>query len=291
MEDQKVISLQKAIENYKLQETLKNEPTNIERYKGDYKLFQKYCDETNQELSGETLVFFLHYSLVEQNVKKNTFNRRYFACKKMLELDGVELKQEEIDIIKKLRKQYRNEEYAKKAIVKGKGAVDSSELLAEIHALGDVRAKAILLVQFYTGCRPSEMVLLKMNDFQFEQNIVNVYLKKQRQAIEKRLPNVCVEAIKKYAAKYNLKDDMYFVGCVDKHDNYTSREISLAGYNELLKRQLGHSAYVYRKSLVRHMFKKGADVSVIQLQTGHKSVRTITEHYLDVDKGVLDDYL
>ena len=288
---QNLVSLAEMVEEKKLQETLQTNLTNTDLYVGDYERFKKYCEEFGQLVSGDMLVYYLHHSLKEQRVKKNTFNRRYFACKKMMELEGVHLTEEQMNMVKRLRKHFRTDEHAKQAQVKGKGAVNSQDLLATIHQMENPRAKAILLVQFYTACRPSEMVLLKLSDFDLDNGSVNVYLKKQKQYAEKRLPLLCVNAIKSYIKAYKLTDDAYLIGTVDKHGNYRSKQISLSGYNQFLNKVIHLSAYNFRKSLVSHMHNKGAGVEIIQKQTGHTSTKTLTEHYLKVDKTMVDQFL
>lgn len=286
-----LVSITEMLEEQKLQETLQKNLTNTELYVGDYAQFKKYCASLNQEVSGSMLVYYLHHSLKEQLVKKSTFNRRYFACKKMMELENIHLTEDQINAVKQLRKHFRTNEHAIQAQVKGKSAVNSEDLLATIHQLKDIRAKAILLVQFYTACRPSEMVLLKISDFDLDNNSVNVYLKKQKQYTEKRLPLLCVNAIKAYIKAYGLTGDSHLIGNVDKHGNYRDRQISLSGYNQFLNKVIHLSAYNFRKSLVSHMHNKGAGIEIIQKQTGHSSTKTLTEHYLKVDKTMVDQYL
>lgn len=286
-----LVSISEMLEEQKLQETLQTNLTNTNLYKGDYALFKKYCATLNQDISGSMLVYYLHHSLKEQLVKKSTFNRRYFACKKMMELENIYLTEEQIDAVKQLRKHFRTDEHSKQAQVIGKSAVNSEDLLATIHQLEDIRAKAILLVQFYTACRPSEMVLLKIEDFNLANNSVNVYLKKQKKHTEKRLPLLCVNAIKAYIKAYGLTGESHFIGAVDKYGNYRDQEISLSGYHQFLNKVIGLSAYNFRKSLVSHMHNKGAGIEIIQKQTGHSSTKTLTEHYLKVDKTMVDQFL
>lgn len=288
-----LVSFSKLLEGQKLQETLHRDFTDIDRYKYDYKNFKEYCKEMGQLVSGEMLIYYLHHSIKQDDpVKKNTFNRRYFACKKMMAIEeGIELSESELNIIKQLRKQYKSDDLASKAKPQGKKPIPSSELLEMIDRIQDVRFKAILLVQFYTGCRPSEMVLLKIGDFDLENRSVQVYLKKQKEVTEKRLKLECVNAVKAYIKAFSLTNDSFFIGTVNKYGQYNNKQISLTGYNKLLHRVIGLSAYTFRKSLVSHLHRNGADIETIQKQTGHGSIRTIQEHYLNVDKTMVDQYL
>lgn len=293
---EKVISLHNLKDEKELQVKLAQDFTDLSIYKYDYQKFQDYCAAKGKSVSGLELVYFLMHSISDEGeqepVKKNTFNRRYFACKKMLEVHhSILLTAEEMEMIKKLRKQYKSEALVLKAHVTGKQPIPSGELLEMINDIDDVRLKAILLVQFYTGCRPSEMVRLKIGDFDMNNRSVQVYLKKQKKYHDKRLKLECVNAVKVYVRAHNLKPTDHFIGAANKHGQYRDTQISLTGYYKLLDRAIGLSSYVFRKSLVSHLFKNGAAVETIQRQTGHGSIRTIQEHYLKVDNTIVDQYL
>lgn len=292
---EKIIALSDFQAEKELNKKLEENFTNLSIYKYDYQNFKTYCADKGKPVSGKELVHFLLHSITnEENgpVKKNTFNRRYFACKKMLEVEkGIVLTEEEMEMIRKLRKQYKSEKLVAKAHVEGKQPIPSGELLEMIEKISDVRLKAILLVQFYTGNRPSEMVQLTIGDFDLKNRAVKVYLKKQKKYHDKRLKLDCVNAVKAYIRAFDLKEDDNFIGACDKHGNYRNHQISLPGYYKLLNRAIGVSAYVFRKSLVSHLFKNGAAVETIQKQTGHGSIRTIQEHYLKVDNTIIDQYL
>ncbi|WP_251048053.1 tyrosine-type recombinase/integrase [Planococcus sp. ISL-109] len=80
-----------------------------------------------------------------------------------------------------------------------------------LHCL-PIRAKAICLVNLVTANRPSEMVRLKISDFDLNNKCVHVYLKKQKRWHTKRLTQEVTQAIDGYIREYHLKPDNYFVG-------------------------------------------------------------------------------
>lgn len=287
---EQVIDFLNVKEQRELDAALEKQFTDLSRYKYDYIKFQEYCASTNKAVSSEALVLFLFHSLKEK-VKKNTFNRYYFGCKKMMEQEGIQVSNEDIEKIKKLRQHYKTADYAEQAQVKGQSPIFSQDLLEAIHAITDVRTKAILLVQFYTACRPSEMVQLKVNNFNLESRYVSVYIKKQKEMANKRLPLVATNAIKAYFKEYGLAGENYFIGATDRHGTHYDRQMSLSGYNAFLHRVIGLPAYVFRKSLVSHMHMNGADIETIRKQTAHGSAKTLQEHYLKVDNLVVDKFL
>lgn len=274
-----------------LQNTVQQDLTNISRYFIDYRLFCTYCENEHKPINEQSFMHYLHYSLKQQKVKKSTFNRRYFAIKKLFESNGIPLTDAHKSIVLGLRKQYSSEEHAAQSAMVGKKAIDSNELLPKIRLMDDIRAKAILFVQFYTANRPSEMVLLKIGDFNLPQREVVVYLQKQRKFKSKTLAAECIDALKAYISMYQLADDDYLIGHVHQNGQYNSRSISLPAYYKMLDKWVGYSAYNFRKSLVSHMHKNGAPVEVIQRQTGHTSSQTIIQHYLNVDKASVDKFL
>lgn len=290
MEMEQVIDFLNVKEQKELDAALEKQFTDLTRYKYDYKKFKAYCASTNKKVSSEALVLFLFHSLKDK-VKKNTFNRYYFACKKMMEQEGIPVLSEDIEKIKKLRQHYKTDDYAKQAQVVGQSPFPSQDLLEAIHAMTDIRTKAILLVQFYTACRPSEMVRLKVEDFNLESRSVNVYLKKQKEMAHKRLPLVAVNAVKAYFREYGLSGENFFIGATDRHGTHYDRQMSLSGYNTYLNRVIGLPSYVFRKSLVSHMHTNGADIETIRKQTAHSSAKTLQEHYLKVDNLVVDKFL
>lgn len=263
------------------------------KYKYDIQSYIDYCKFTNQKENVSSLLDYLYISLVDEKIKKTTWERRLAAIKKHLSIsfnvnftsDSVEMK--EISVMRKL---YHEENYKDLIQVKGKSAVNKQDLLDLIREL-PVRAKAICLVNLITANRPNEMIRLKIKDFNLEQNYVSVYLKKQKVWKNKRLTQEAVASVKSYLRFYNLKPDDYFVGRVFKNDRFKSVEASESGYRYMLNKWIGLTAYNLRKTQVADMHKKGADLPTIAKQTGHKSLEVLSKHYLDVSDSTIDKYL
>jgi len=276
------------------QRVKENESRIPERYEGDIRRYLEFCGETYQEDGVEAMLDYLHVSLNEHRVKKNTWERRLAAVKKHLAVtQGIDFKTmpEVSKGIKSMRMDYKEEENAKLVQLTGKSPVMKDELLNTIHGLTDVRAKAVCLVNLVTANRPSEMVRLKIEDFDLDGRFVRVYLKKQRTWHNKRLTLDAVKAVKAYIRKYNLKGNDYFVGRVNKHGTYESAEMTEVGYSKALQRWTGLTGYNFRKTQVVSMHEAGADLATIARQTGHKSLETIAKHYLTVSDSTVDKYL
>lgn len=262
-----------------------------ERYAGDIRLFSTYCQGTEQPENLEAMLDYLFVSMNEQRVKKTTWERRLAAVKKYL---IVTYQQSFDEAAKKelsaMRAMYKREEFAEQNYLKGQTATDKEELLEMIEKL-DVRAKAVCLVNLITANRPSEMVRLKVGDFDLSGRSVRVYMKKQKDWKHKRLTLESIRAVKAYIKAYKLTKDCYFVGRVRRGGHYESVEIGTIAYNKATQKWLGFAPYTLRKTQVTAMHEAGADLPTIAKQTGHRSLEVLSRHYLTVNDKTVDKYL
>lgn len=266
-------------------------------YQPDFDQFVRFCEEEGRALDFDALEKYLHHSVTEQRVKYSTFNRRaagvQFFLKDVLSLEQTEDEKKRIQIIRQL---YNTEEYLRLKPMRGVRAEKQDEVVALINKYDtskrvDIRKRAICFVNLITANRPSEMVRLKVSDFDLDNKTVWVMLKKQGDMKEKRLTLDCVLAVKKYIETAGLAPDDYFVGAADKWGNYKNRMITERSYNRLIHDWLGFAPYTLRKTQITHMHRKKADLATIAKQSGHKSLQTITQHYLEVDNADVEEYL
>lgn len=263
------------------------------RYEGDIRRFLEYCTATDQQDCTESMLDYLYVSLKEHRVKKNTWERRLAAIRKHLTIvHGVDFKAEPgvANELAAMRKMFNEEQHAEQIQLKGKSAVDKQELLDMIYKL-PVREKAITYINLITANRPSEMVRLKIKDFDLEGRAVSVYLKKQGTWHNKRLTQEVVKAVRDYVKTFKLKPDDYFVGRVYKGGRYESVEVSEIGFTKALQKWTGLTGYNFRKSQVASMHEAGADLPTIAKQTGHKSLEVLSKHYLSVSDTTVDKFL
>lgn len=262
-------------------------------YNSDIKQYQNYCSQSGQPEGLESMLDYLFVSIIQQRVKKNTWVKRlsalkrYFTVSYAIDFDNEGIVLKDIAYIRRL---YHNEEYKDLNRARGKQRVNYDDLIGLIIDL-PVREKAICLVNLITTSRPSEMVAIKMMDFNFDDNSVSIYLKKQKKWVEKRLNQLTMRAVKEYKSKYKLKDEDYFVGQVLKNGAYRSKQISTDAYRKFLRKMIGLAPYNLRKTQVSSMHDKGADLQTIIKQTGHSSTQTLAEHYLKVSDKTVDKYL
>lgn len=262
-------------------------------YQSQIKLFQEYCAATDQPANVTAMLDYLYTSITEQRVKKTTWELRLVAIRRHLTVtDGINFAdQPQVgSTLKALRAFFKEEGRADQIRLEGKSAVNKEELMGMIQAL-PVREKAITLINLVTANRPSEMVRLRIKDFNLEGRFVSVYLEKQSKWHNKRLHPEAVKAVRDYIRAYKLKGDDFFVGRVFKGGRYESVEISEIGYTKSLQKWTGLTGYNFRKSQVVAMHEAGADLPTIAKQTGHKSLEVISKHYLSVSDSTVDKYL
>lgn len=265
-------------------------------YKHDIKNYRAYAEHTHQTLCASSMYDYLYYSITEEKVKKTTFEKRLAAIKKLLKVEqGLTFLNDETYLKETayLRSLFNKEEYARQKQVKGKKPVDSTQLKEALDQL-DVRGRAICLVNLVTGNRPNEMVALQIRDFDLQGHTVDVYLKKQKVFKTKRLTSEAVNAVRAYIEDYKLKPDDYFVGQIIANQygkKYRSKHVLERSYLNDLNKWTGLCGYNFRKTLVTDMHEKGADLATIAEQTGHRSLDTISKHYLSVSDKTIDKFL
>ena len=267
-----------------------------EMYEPDFRQFERFCYQKGLEVDFSSMEYYLHYSITRDRIRLSTFNRRAAGVKYWLShMDHAQTKEQE-ERIRILRQMYNEEEYLRLKPMIGIRAERQSDVLRLIDRYdtddkADIRKRAICLVNLVTANRPSEMVRLKVGDFDLPNRSVWVMLKKQGQMVEKRLTLECVQAVEKYIRVHGLTADDYFVGSADKWGNYTSRQIHEVSYNNVIRAWMQFPPYTFRKTQITAMYHKGADIPTIAKQSGHKSHQTIMEHYINVRNDEVDKFL
>ena len=269
----------------------------VEMYAPDFKQFEIFCERHLLPIDFDSLELYLHESITIQQVRLSTFNRRLAGVKYWLTTkfnQQQSLEQEER--VRLLRQLYNEETFLRLKPQRGVRAESQQDVLRLIdrydtNKKADIRKRAICLVNLITANRPSEMVRLKMSDFDLENRSVWVMMKKQGEMKEKRLTLECIQSVSKYIQTCELQPEDYFVGASDKWGNHTSRQIHEDSYNQSIHAWLGFAPYTFRKTQITAMYNKGADIPTIAKQSGHKSHQTIMEHYINLKSSDVDEFL
>lgn len=280
----------------------------LDKYQGDFNRFVEYCNEQGRELNFHSVIAYMKRTIVQDECKRSTWDRRIAAIKKHLSIvHGISPTKDELNDLRALRKFYNEDAYEDKRRMVGQSAEDKDDLLAAIENLSvkingykrpDTRMIAIAMVNLVTANRPSEMTRLKVSDFNLKERIVRVNIKKQGKDMYKVLTRDCVAAVKKYFSEFDLLPDDYFVCKVTRHqtvirnpETSETEKMSEVGYNKLIQTKLQMNPYVFRKTQITAMHEAGADLSIIARQSGHESLETIARHYLTVRDKEVEKYI
>ena len=165
-------------------------------------------------------------------------------------------------------------------------SIEEVDKLLDIEVLDHISArnKAMLELMYASGLRVTELINLKPNDVDLENNTVRTMGKGKKERIIP-IGDYATVAVKNYLYNYrpdNKKCDYLFL---NNHYNQMTRQ----GFFMLLKKLLlekginiKFSPHTLRHSFASHMLSNGADLRTIQELLGHSNIST-TEIYLYVN--------
>lgn len=158
------------------------------------------------------------------------------------------------------------------------------------------RNKAILETMYSCGLRVSELVTLKISDLYFEEGIIKITGKGNKQRFvpiaslaQKYILNYKQHNRAKQVVKKEAIDTLFL--------NRRGGQLTRAMIFTIIKRlavEVGIkkiiSPHTFRHSFATHLLENGADLRSIQLLLGHESITT-TEIYLHLDRKYLSEVL
>lgn len=165
-------------------------------------------------------------------------------------------------------------------------SVEEVDKLLDIEVIDHISArnKAMLELMYASGLRVTELINLKPNDVDLENNTVRTMGKGKKERIIP-IGDYATVAVKNYLYNYrpdNKKCDYLFL---NNHYNQMTRQ----GFFKVMKKLLlekginiKFSPHTLRHSFASHMLSNGADLRTIQELLGHSNIST-TEIYLYVN--------
>jgi len=157
------------------------------------------------------------------------------------------------------------------------------------------RNKTIIEVLYGTGIRVSELTDLKLSNIFFDENILKVTGKGNKERLVP-LGKIASIEIKKYLndrdkLKINSKfSDILFLNRYGRQLTRSMIFKVINDYSKNAKIDKKISPHTLRHSYATHLLKNGADLRTIQLILGHESITT-TEIYTHLDTYHLEDVL
>ena len=165
-------------------------------------------------------------------------------------------------------------------------SIEEVDKLLDIEVIDHISArnKAMLELMYASGLRVTELINLKPNDVDLENNTVRTMGKGKKERIIP-IGDYATVAVKNYLYNYrpdNKKCDYLFL---NNHYNQMTRQ----GFFKVMKKLLlekginiKFSPHTLRHSFASHMLSNGADLRTIQELLGHSNIST-TEIYLYVN--------
>lgn len=195
-----------------------------------------------------------------------------YACKKELCKKNLAVLLEPVKVKQKERDYLTEEEF--------------EEL---VKAIDQPIARTIVQTMFYTGGRITEMVKLKVEDVDLNNNVLHIIAGKGNKyrdiPISLKLHKILVNYLK-HIRRPEVETDRFFT-------TVSTGKISNNYVNECIRNAVSKlgwekdvSAHVLRHSFSSHLLAKGASVVSIQKLLGHSSL-AVTTRYLHQDKDTL----
>lgn len=147
----------------------------------------------------------------------------------------------------------------------------------------------IIEILYSTGIRRDELINLKFEDIYFEQGLIKVLGKRNKERLVPVLPNL-LSKIKKYSSNNSINSYLF------KSKN--GKKISPSTIYRIVKkyfRQISSknkiSPHVLRHSFATHMINNGADINSVKEILGHSSLAS-TQIYTKIKvPKMLNDYM
>ncbi len=153
------------------------------------------------------------------------------------------------------------------------------EIKKMIDSTPNFKHKLIIKLLYGCGFRVSEIINLKKEDLNFNENLIYIRLAKGRKDRFVRIPNSIKEELFNYQ-KISGEDILFVSARGGKLTTATIRKIvKNAAKKAGIKKKI--SPHTFRHSFATHLLEQGTDLRLIQKLLGHSDIKT-TQIYLKV---------
>lgn len=160
-------------------------------------------------------------------------------------------------------------------------SVDEVKRLLE--APQNIKHKAILMMIYSSGLRVSEVVKVKMADFDSERGLLRIKGAKGRKDRCTMLSSVALRVLRRYYKEYQPENWLFPGADPEKHINIRTVQTVFCKAKEKARITKEVSVHSLRHSFATHLLESGIDLRYIQELLGHSSSKT-TEIYTHVSK-------
>ncbi|NLL27578.1 MAG: site-specific tyrosine recombinase XerD [Bacteroidales bacterium] len=266
----------------------------IEAYIHDVKLFLKWNYEFNsdkklKEINNREIHLFIQH-LADKNLSARSQARIISGIKSFFSFclldEVIEENPTELVVLPQLGKHFPD--------VISVEEINSIIKSIDLSKPDGHRNKAIIEMLYACGLRVSELVNLTFNDIDFEEEIIRVIGKGNKE----RLVPIGKEALN--ALELYINASRRFFPVVKNHEHYIflnqrGKQLTRASVFNIVKAladlagiKKSISPHTFRHSFATHMVENGADLRIVQELLGHSSITT-TEIYTHLSREYLKD--
>ena len=266
-------------------------PNTLESYQRDLKKFILFLDNNKIksycELSKEEVLDFLqslYKSQSESSISRILSTLRSFY--KFLMIEGVCKKNFWAQINNPLRLRKIPEILKIEEVEKFLESIPVSRRL-------EIRDRAMFEILYSCGLRVSEIVNLKMQNIDFEEELLRFKGKGNKERIVP-IGKKSIRFLEKYLKhsrseiKKEYRTDYVFI-------NRSGKKMTRQGFWKILKKYAARVGlkknlypHIFRHSFATHMLQRGADLRIVQELLGHSDIST-TEIYTTLDKEYIKE--
>lgn len=278
------MNIDKQIDDYINYITLERQlsPNTIDGYKKDLTSFFEYINKNYKDIKRSDITKYIEYLSKKLNAK--SVNRHIVSIRnyfKFLLRNGY-IKDNPCDDIVGVK--------VKKSIPHVLSEEEIDKLLnIEVVDAKSSRNRAMIELMYSSGLRVSELLNLKVNDIDFNMNVVKCFGKGSK---ERMIPlsDIATYYLKEYIDTYrvtlikNNKTDILFL-------NIRGNQLSRQGFFKVLReitRSKGInkdiSPHTIRHSFATHLINHGADLRSVQTMLGHENIKT-TQIYTHISNN------
>lgn len=247
-------------------------PKTIKAYINNNEQFIEYIHKSVENISNQDIRNYIVYMAEERQLSKSSLNIVINALKFFY---GEVLKYNFIYDIKRPRRD-------KKLPV----VLSRDEVIRILSSIKNLKHKVLLMITYSSGLRVSEVIKLKLEDFNRERRLILIKSAKGRKDRYTILSDKAFDLLQIYCNEFK-PDKWLFPG--QSNDKHISTRTAQAIF-EQAKEKAGIvqnvSIHSLRHSFATHLLESGTDLRYIQELLGHQSSKT-TEIYTHVSNKVL----
>ncbi|NLY75955.1 MAG: tyrosine-type recombinase/integrase [Firmicutes bacterium] len=243
-------------------------PETIKAYQGHVRRFLRFFMKRPKEIGENEVKQYLLEILDKRKESHAYTNQALSALKifysKILKLNDVTILISRPKVEKKLP-----------------NVINYQELIILLRSIKNLKHLCIVILMYSAGLRISEVVALKLEDFDLERGLIHVRQAKGRKDRYTILSSVSMQILQIYLSKYRI-DNWLFPGSKDDQ-HITKRSVQKIVENACAKSGIKKAItpHTLRHSFATHLLENGTDLRFIQELLGHQSSKT-TEIYTHV---------